>query len=137
MSAVTSRQDDDMQVLPPSPLHDEEEPLLGGNGATRPDHGTLSRDCDGQEEDGEGSAVPDEPTTAKVMIIMWSMWMGSFWAAMGEFVKFTHHHCFFCYMPNHHSFFHYMPNHHSFFHYMPNHHSFFITCQKKEKRKDL
>lgn len=73
---------DNIRVLPPSPI-DEQRPLLGDNDQ-QADHGTIDRDVAGQEEEGDGE-VPDEPTTAKITIIMWSMWVGSFWAAMGGF----------------------------------------------------
>lgn len=73
---------DDITVIPPSPIHDEQQPLLGGDGAQQ-DHGTIDRDAvGGQEEDGED--VVEEPMTTKVLVIMLCLWVGSFWAAMGE-----------------------------------------------------
>jgi hypothetical protein len=69
-------------VLPPSPLDDDEQrPLLD---AAHPDHGTIDPRIERDEEDGD-TDVPDEPTSAKVVVIMLCLWTGSFWAAMGEF----------------------------------------------------
>jgi hypothetical protein len=70
-------------VLPPSPLDDDEQrPLLD---AAHPDHGTIDPRIEGDEEDGD-TDVPDEPTSAKVVVIMLCLWTGSFWAAMGELI---------------------------------------------------
>jgi hypothetical protein len=72
-------------VLPPSPLDDDEQrPLLD---AAHPDHGTIDPRIEG-EEDGDLD-VPDEPTSAKVVVIMLCLWTGSFWAAMGELILHT------------------------------------------------
>lgn len=72
---------DSITVLPPSPLHDDEQrPLLD---EAHPDHGTIDRSVASQEEEGEADAI-DEPTSAKVVVIMVCLWIGSFWAAMGE-----------------------------------------------------
>ena len=73
---------DDLRVLPPSPLHEEQQPLLANGTPT--DHGTIDRDGAAREEEGDEVPIAEEPTTVKVHIIMMSMWMGSFWAAMGE-----------------------------------------------------
>lgn len=73
---------DSITVLPPSPLDDDEQrPLLD---AEHPDHGTIDRRIEGEEEDGDGDVV-DEPTSTKVIVIMLCLWTGSFWAAMGEY----------------------------------------------------
>jgi len=67
-------------VLPPSPLDDDEQrPLLD---AEHPDHGTIDRRIEGDEEDGDAEVI-DEPTSTKVIVIMLCLWTGSFWAAMG------------------------------------------------------
>ncbi|KAI4850874.1 putative major facilitator superfamily transporter [Aureobasidium sp. EXF-8845] len=72
-------------VLPPSPLDDDEQrPLLD---AAHPDHGTIDPRIEG-EEDGD-IEVPDEPTSAKVIVIMLCLWTGSFWAAMDSTVVAT------------------------------------------------
>lgn len=73
---------DNITVLPPSPLDDDNEqrPLLD---EAHPDHGTIDRSVAAQEEEGEADAI-DEPTSAKVVVIMVCLWVGSFWAAMGE-----------------------------------------------------
>jgi hypothetical protein len=69
-------------VLPPSPLDDDEQrPLLD---AAHPDHGTIDPRIEGEEEDGDTDVI-DEPTSAKVVLIMMCLWVGSFWAAMGAF----------------------------------------------------
>ncbi|THX52887.1 putative major facilitator superfamily transporter [Aureobasidium pullulans] len=78
---------DDITVIPPSPIHDEQQPLLGGDGAQQ-DHGTIDRDAvGGQEEDGED--VVEEPMTTKVLVIMLCLWVGSFWAAMDSTIVAT------------------------------------------------
>lgn len=73
-------------VLPPSPLHDDEQrPLLD---AEHPDHGTIDRRIEGEDaEDGDVDVV-DEPTSTKVVVIMLCLWTGSFWAAMGAFFPY-------------------------------------------------
>jgi hypothetical protein len=69
-------------VLPPSPLDDDEQrPLLD---AAHPDHGTIDPRIEGEEEDGDADVI-DEPTSAKVVLIMMCLWVGSFWAAMGAY----------------------------------------------------
>ena len=79
--------EDGLRVLPPSPIEDEQRPLLD-NADTQANHGAIDRDSAGQEEDGEDVPIAEEPTTARVMVIMVCMWMGSFWAAMGGFVLY-------------------------------------------------
>lgn len=73
---------DNITVLPPSPLDDDNEqrPLLD---EAHPDHGTIDRSVAAQEEEGEADSI-DEPTSAKVVVIMVCLWVGSFWAAMGD-----------------------------------------------------
>ncbi|TIA43904.1 putative major facilitator superfamily transporter [Aureobasidium pullulans] len=78
---------DDITVISPSPIHDEQQPLLGGDGAQH-DHGTIDRDAvGGQEENGED--VVEEPMTTKVLVIMLCLWVGSFWAAMDSTIVAT------------------------------------------------
>lgn len=75
---------DSITVLPPSPLDDDEQrPLLD---EAHPDHGTIDRSVAAQEEEAEADVI-DEPTSAKVMVIMVCLWVGSFWAAMGEHLQ--------------------------------------------------
>ncbi|KAH0100892.1 putative major facilitator superfamily transporter, partial [Aureobasidium melanogenum] len=77
---------DSITVLPPSPLDDDEQrPLLD---EAHPDHGTIDRSVAAQEEEGEADAI-DEPTSAKVMVIMVCLWIGSFWAAMDSTIVAT------------------------------------------------
>ncbi|KAG9680981.1 putative major facilitator superfamily transporter, partial [Aureobasidium melanogenum] len=78
---------DNITVLPPSPLDDDNEqrPLLD---EAHPDHGTIDRSVAAQEEEGEADAI-DEPTSAKVVVIMVCLWVGSFWAAMDSTIVAT------------------------------------------------
>ncbi|THW58489.1 putative major facilitator superfamily transporter [Aureobasidium pullulans] len=78
---------DDITVIPPSPIHDEQQPLLGGDGAQQ-DHGTIDRDAVGGQEEG-GEDVVEEPMTTKVLVIMLCLWVGSFWAAMDSTIVAT------------------------------------------------
>lgn len=73
-----SQTEDGLTVLPPSPLEDEQRPLLD-TAAGQPNHGTMQE----TQPDGGESNIPvaDEPSVKKVLLIMGCMWMGSFFAA--------------------------------------------------------
>ena len=68
-----------------SPSADEQSPLLG-NGKTGPDHGSIERgqENDGGQEDSEDEVpIAEEPSTAKLLLVLGSIWIGCFLAALG------------------------------------------------------
>lgn len=75
------RTEDGLAVLPPSPVEDEQRPLLD-TASGQPNHGTMQEE---QMADGGESNVPiaEEPSTKKIILIIGSMWIGSFFAALG------------------------------------------------------
>lgn len=75
-----ARTEDGLRVLPPSPVHEEEQPLLN-NADSQADHGTIERGPDGAQE--SNVPIPEEPSTKRIVLIIGSMWLGSFFAALG------------------------------------------------------
>lgn len=67
--------------------HAEEQNPLLGNGKQSPDHGTIEREPDdlGEEDrDGEDEVpIVEELSTAKLVLVLGSIWIGSFLAALG------------------------------------------------------
>lgn len=76
-----ARTEDGLRVLPPSPVREEERPLLD-NADFQADHGTIEQGPDGREE--SDVPIPAEPSTKKIVLIIGSMWLGSFFAALGQ-----------------------------------------------------
>lgn len=75
-----ARTEDGLTVLPPSPLEDEQRPLLD-TAPGQPNHGTMQETL---PDGGENAVpIPEEPSTKKIMLIIGCMWMGSFFAALG------------------------------------------------------
>lgn len=71
--------EDGLTVLPPSPVEDEQRPLLD-TAPGQPNHGTMQEIYD----DGESAVpIPDEPGTGKILLIIGCLWLGSFFAALG------------------------------------------------------
>jgi hypothetical protein len=65
---------------------DEQSPLLG-NGKQTPDHGTIERGADdvGDNDTGEDEVpIAEELGTAKLVLVLGSIWIGSFLAALGR-----------------------------------------------------
>lgn len=68
---------------------DEQSPLLG-NGKQTPDHGTIERGADDVEEDESGEddvPIAAELSTAKLVLVLSSIWIGSFLAALGLYSR--------------------------------------------------
>ena len=64
---------------------DEQSPLLG-NGKQSPDHGTIESGADdvGENHTGEDEVpIAEELSTAKLVLVLGSIWIGSFLAALG------------------------------------------------------
>lgn len=81
--------DDSMQVLPPEPV-DERSPLLGhnngsaGNNATDEEDALAAQAEQERREYGAGHApVADEPSTKKLLLTMGSLYITTFFAALG------------------------------------------------------
>ncbi len=69
---------------------DEQSPLLG-NGKPTPDHGAIERGAsDDEEHEGVEDEVPiaEEPGTAKLLLVLGSIWIGCFLAALGLSQKY-------------------------------------------------
>lgn len=71
--------EDGLTVLPPSPLEDEQRPLLD-TASGQPNHGTIQETPEGLEGN---VPIADEPSTKKIVLIMGCLWLGSFFAALG------------------------------------------------------
>ncbi|MCJ1364485.1 hypothetical protein MMC16_003596 [Acarospora aff. strigata] len=74
-----------------SPSADEQSPLLG-NGKTGPDHGSIERgqENDGGQEDSEDEVpIAEEPSTAKLLLVLGSIWIGCFLAALDSTIIAT------------------------------------------------
>ena len=74
-----------MEVVPPTPLDDEEQPLLDDE---HPDHGTLTRQeayLEGRDADAENaSQIVAEPSTLKLIASMGPLYLSAFFAAAGK-----------------------------------------------------
>lgn len=58
----------------------EESPLLGD----RHENDEIVNGSSGDAENGEALAEPEEKTAAQLFVMMGSLWLGSFLAAMGK-----------------------------------------------------
>lgn len=69
----------------PSPPPDEQSPLLSNGKTQDQDNGTLEHGADRSEHgDGETDVpIAEEPSTAKLLVVLSSVWLGCFLAALG------------------------------------------------------
>lgn len=77
---------DDMKVLTPQPVTDERSPLLGEqSGQPLPHESALEAQADREqrEYDAGATVVADEPGTKKLVVTMGSLWVSTFFAALG------------------------------------------------------
>lgn len=80
----------DLRVVEPVPEPDERSPLLGG-GQQQQDDEELDTEAleararqERREHDANTVPVADEPSTRHLVVTMGSMWMGTFFAALGR-----------------------------------------------------
>ena len=79
----------DLDVLPPQPVTDERSPLLGERSEADPppqnDDAGLEEQAEREqrEYDVGATVVADEPSTRKLLVTMGSLWMSTFFAALG------------------------------------------------------
>lgn len=82
--AVTD--DDGLKVLAPEPVEaDERSPLLSQT--QRPGDGdALEAQAEQEQREHDAGAVPiaDEPSTRKLLVTMSSLWLSTFFAALGN-----------------------------------------------------
>nr|POF17805.1 multidrug resistance protein fnx1 [Quercus suber] len=85
-----ARTDDGLKVLPPQPEADERSPLLGNSNDESQD-ASVEAQAEQEQREHDANAVPlaEEPSTAKLLVIMSSMWMGTFLAALDATVVAT------------------------------------------------
>ena len=64
---------------------DEQSPLLSNGKTQAQDNGTIERGADRSEDDDGETDVPiaEEPSTAKLVLVLSSIWLGCFLAALG------------------------------------------------------
>ena len=81
---------DDMEVLAPQPIAaDERSPLLGERSDQTPAYSSDDAGLEAQAEqerreyDAGVTVVADEPSTKKLFITMGSLWVSTFFAALG------------------------------------------------------
>lgn len=77
---------DGLKVLPPAPVG-ETEPLLGDANGQPPDQGAIERQAEQERREHDTNSVPiaDEPSTKKLLFTMGSLWLSTFFAALGAY----------------------------------------------------
>lgn len=81
-----------LEVLSPQPVNDERTPLLGESGG---DGDGLEAQAEQEQREHAVGATPvaDEPSTRKLLLTMWSLWVSTFFAALdATVVAVCHHH---------------------------------------------
>jgi hypothetical protein len=77
----------DLEVLPPQPVEDERSPLLGHVDEERlaaEDNLEAQAEQERREHDAGATPIADEPSTRKLVLTMASLWLGTFFAALGN-----------------------------------------------------
>lgn len=71
-------------MLQPEPVG-EDEPLLGNTTGQPPDQGAIERQAEQEQREYDANTVPiaDEPSTKKLLFTMGSLWLSTFFAALG------------------------------------------------------
>ena len=78
--------DDRLEVLSPEPVTDERSPLLGESSEQSPayDDGLEAQaEQEQREHDVGATPIADEPSTKRLVLVMGSLWLSTFFAAMG------------------------------------------------------
>lgn len=71
-----ARNEDGLRVVTPEPVDEEQRPLLDPEHPEE-GHGTIER------PHGADIPIAEEPSTWRLLTIVGSMWLGSFFAALG------------------------------------------------------
>lgn len=85
-----ARTEDGLKVMAPEPVTDERTPFLNeANGAPREDQGgdaALEAQAEQERREHDVGAVPiaEEPKTSVLLATMGSLWISTFFAALGE-----------------------------------------------------
>jgi hypothetical protein len=77
----------DLEVLPPQPVVEERSPLLGHVDEERlaaEDNLEAQAERERREHDAVATPIADEPSTRKLVLTMASLWLGTFFAALGN-----------------------------------------------------
>lgn len=94
MSGSGSTSKKSLQVVEPEPV-DERSPLLHrhSNGEACEEQDTEALEAQARQERREHDAgvvpVADEPSTRKLVLTMGSLWLGTFFAALGMCIRLT------------------------------------------------
>ena len=74
--------------LPSQPIADERSPLLGDQNQPPPNNDDEGLEAQAEQEQREYEAgatvIADEPSTKKLVVTMSSLWVSTFFAALGE-----------------------------------------------------
>ena len=77
-----------LEVLPPQPVAaDERSPLLGDASEQHPVHDDdLEAQAEQEQREHDAGTVPlaEEPSTKKLVLTMSSLWVSTFFAALGQ-----------------------------------------------------
>lgn len=84
-----ARTDSGMRVLSPDPVSDERSPLLAEANGHAPEDGGLEAQAEQEQREYDVGSVPiaEEPSMKKLLIVMGSLWMSTFFAALGIFLQ--------------------------------------------------
>ena len=78
---------DDLKVLSPQPVADERTPLIGEH-SDQPINDDAGLEAQAEQEQREhdvgATVVADEPSTKKLVVTMASLWVSTFFAALGN-----------------------------------------------------
>lgn len=83
----------DLTAVEPEPVADERSPLLRrhSNGQAHEEQDTEALEAQARQERREHDAgcvpVADEPSTGKLVLTMGSLWLGTFFAALGMCIQ--------------------------------------------------
>lgn len=71
----------------PSSPPNEQSPLLGNGKTQASDDGTIEHGAERSDESGDNAEtdvpIAEEPSTAKLVLVLSSIWLGCFLAALG------------------------------------------------------
>ena len=98
-----AKTDDGLKVIAPEPVTDERSPLLGdANGSQTEEDGGLEAQAEQEQREHDVGATPvaEEPSTKTLLLTMSSLWLSTFFAALGMSFYFTFkrnlHHLYTC-----------------------------------------
>lgn len=82
---MAPKKKDSLNVVPPEPV-DERSPLLDNANGHPTEQETLDAQAEQEIREHEAGTVPlaEEPSTKKLLLTMGSLWVTTFFAALGE-----------------------------------------------------